>query len=139
MIGNISKNKLITELEKTGNVYIACLKMGISRAAFYRWKYEDKKFKKRAERAIKQGRENGCDIAEQSLMLKIKEKSMDAIKYYLGHNSPRYGRPRTTNVIIDHRSNRLKPMFDQDELDEEAEIIRKALMIDDDGEKSKDK
>jgi len=131
MIKNPTKRKLIAELEKTGNVYIACLKSGISRATFYRWKNDNKEFRKRADGAVRQGRENNCDLAEHSLMIKVKEKNMEAIKYVLGHNSPRYKKPRTSNVIIDHRSNRPAPyQFNQTELDEENELIKKALELD---------
>jgi len=139
MIEDAAKIKLIAELEKTGNVYIACLKVGICRATFYRWKNDNKEFKKKADQAIQQGRENSCDIAEHSLILKAKEKNMDAIKYLLSHNSPRYKRPKTTNVIIDHRTNRTSSLFDQTKLDEENEMMKKLIGLADDEQESKDK
>ena len=40
-----SKQLLIEQLRKTPIVLVACEKMGISRATFYRWFKEDEKFK----------------------------------------------------------------------------------------------
>jgi hypothetical protein len=103
MIKSPTKKKLLAELEKNGNVTIACLKAGVNRATFYRWKQESDEFKEKAEQAETFGRENNCDIAEQSLMLKIKDKDLGAIKYLLGHNSPRYKGKETSNVVIVHK------------------------------------
>ena len=103
MIKNPTKKKLLAELEKNGNVTIACLKAGVNRATFYRWKQESNEFKEKSEQAETFGRENNCDIAEQSLMMKIKDKDLGAIKYLLGHNSPRYKGKETSNVVIVHK------------------------------------
>jgi hypothetical protein len=103
MINDETKAKLITELEKNGNVYVACMKTNIHRSSFYRWKEEDKEFKKRADKSERIGRMNNCDIAELSLMMRVKEKDLGAIKYLLGHNHPVYKPKRTdkgvTNVF----------------------------------------
>ncbi|MFA6228304.1 MAG: hypothetical protein WC668_03935 [Patescibacteria group bacterium] len=103
MIKSPTKKKLLAELEKNGNVTIACLKSGVNRATFYRWKQESNEFKERAEQAELSGRENNCDIAEQSLMLKIKDKDLGAIKYLLSHNSPRYKGKETSMAVIIHK------------------------------------
>jgi hypothetical protein len=36
-------------------------------------------------------------------MLKVKEKDIGAIKYLLGHNSPKYKGKETSNVVIIHK------------------------------------
>lgn len=100
MIDLETKEKLLKEIEKSGNVYLSCMKVGIDKATFYRWKKE-KDFSKRANEAIRRGRENNNDIAEHSLLLKIKDKDLGAIKYQLSHNSGRY-KPKTRKVIIEH-------------------------------------
>lgn len=89
MIDDETKKKLLAEIEKNGNVSFSCLKLGIDKSTFYRW-LKNKDFKKKADEAVKRGRQSGCDAAENALMLLIKEKNLGAIKYYLGNNSPRY-------------------------------------------------
>lgn len=100
MIDGETKQKLLQELEKSGNVYLSCMKVGINKSTFYRWR-EDKGFWKTANTAIKRGRENNCDVAEHALMMNVKDKKMDAIKYVLAHNSARY-KPKIRKVIIEH-------------------------------------
>lgn len=101
MIDGETKQKLLQEIEKVGNVYSSCLKIGVNKATYYRWKKEDKEFSKLAIKAEKTGRENMCDIAEHALMQNVKERKMDAIKYALAHNSTRY-KPKIRKVIIEH-------------------------------------
>lgn len=101
MVNLETKNKLLKELEKTGNIYISCARAGIDRSTYYEWYKNDKYFKKIASEAIKRGRETVCDIAEHALLQNIKEKRMDAIKYQLSHNSSRY-RPKSRKVTIEH-------------------------------------
>src|SRR3989339_667083 len=109
MIKSPTKKKLLADLEKSGNVTISCLLSGISRATFYRWKQDSEEFKKKADKAEQHGRESNCDIAEQALMLKVKEKDMNAIKYLLGHNSPTYKAKETSNVVIVHKKELAEP------------------------------
>lgn len=91
MIDDKTKELLLKEVEKNGNVSLSCAKVGVDKSTFYRW-YENKSFKKRAEQAIKRGRETNCDFAESSLMVLIKQRKIEAIKYLLSHNSSRYKR-----------------------------------------------
>lgn len=117
MIDDETKNKLLQELEKGGNVYLACLKIGIHRSIYYRWKKYDKDFYKKAKEAEHRGRENNCDIAEHALMLNVKDKKMDAIKYVLAHNSSKYKEKRTSNVVILHKKDE-PPIIPQKSLNE---------------------
>lgn len=103
MIDDKTKQKLLKELEKTGNVYLACLKVGIDRSTHYRWLDSDKTFKKQASQAIRRGKENSCDIAKHALMLKVKDKDMRAIEYLLSHNDPAYRRKQNNNITILHK------------------------------------
>ena len=91
MIDDETKELLLKEVEKNGNVSLSCAKVGVDKSTFYRW-YENKIFKKKAEQAIKRGRETNCDFAESSLMVLIKQRKIEAIKYLLSHNSSRYKR-----------------------------------------------
>lgn len=106
MIDSKTKNKFLKELEKNGNVFWSCAKTNIHRSTYYRWVKMDKEFKQLAKTAICHGRENNTDIGEHALMLKIKDKNMDAIKYLLGHNSSRYKR-QVTHAIIMHKKDLL--------------------------------
>ncbi len=103
MIDAETKSKLIIEIAKSGNVSLSCIKTGIDKSTYYRWCKEDKDFHKQAKLAERQGRENMSDAAEHSLMLLVKEKRLEAIKYVLSHNSPRY-KPKKKNVILTHRT-----------------------------------
>lgn len=106
MIPEEVKRKLLSELEKSGNIYFACNKTGVDRSTFYRWKKEDQSFRKSADQAVRSGRENMCDLAEHALLLNVKDKKMEAIKYVLSHNSPTYRPKRTSRVILEHRSDK---------------------------------
>lgn len=103
MIDDETKQKLLGELEKSGNVYFTCSKVNVSRATYYRWKKENEKFRSEAEGAEYLGRENSCDIAEWALMSKIKEKDLPSIKYFLSHNSPRYKAEQNSDIVITHK------------------------------------
>ena len=100
MIDLETKEKLLKEIEKSGNVYLSCMKTGIDKATFYRWK-DDKEFRKKANEAVKRGRENNCEIAEHALMMNVKDKKMDAIKYVLSHQSKIY-KPKDRKVFLVH-------------------------------------
>ncbi len=103
MIDEKTKEKLLKELEKSGNVYLSCIKTGVNKATYYRWKNENKEFRKLADKAIRFGRENNCEVAEHVLMLKIKDKDSRSIEYYLNHNSDRYRTKRDSSVVIFHK------------------------------------
>jgi len=104
MIDETTKEKLIQELEKSGNVYLSCLKVGINKATYYRWLKENNDFSKRAGQAIRSGRQNNCDVAEHSIMLLVKEKNLKAAQYILSHNSPRYKPSMSSSkVLLEHK------------------------------------
>ncbi|MCG2686670.1 hypothetical protein L6278_00860 [Candidatus Parcubacteria bacterium] len=125
MIDDKTIKKLLKEVEKSGNVYLSCLRVGVDKATYYRRKKADKEFKKMANQAEKFGRENNCDVAEHALMLKVKDKDMRAIEYLLKHNHPRYKSKKTSSVVIWHKKgDGLPPMSQkslEDLLDENAD------------------
>jgi hypothetical protein len=108
MIDDEIRLTLLAEIRKSGNVSLSCLKVNIDHATYYRWKKTDKDFRKKAMDAERYGRKNNCDVAEHVLMLLIKSKDLNAVKYYLGHNSQRY-KPKMTNAIIYHKTDRNLP------------------------------
>jgi len=121
MIDEATKNKLIQELEKSGNVYLSCLKTGINKATYYRWLKEDSAFSKKAYQAIRFGRENNCDVAEHSIMLLVKEKNLKASEYILSHNSPRYKPAMSSSrVYLEHKRSSAEPKKSKPENWDEA-------------------
>ncbi len=127
MIRGKIKQKLLKEIEKFGNVYLSCQKIGVDKATYYRWKDNDEEFKKRAERAEEIGRENIGEVAEYSLLQNIKEKNQRAIEFALVNVSKKYKQDRTTNVIFMHKKDIIPDVPQktiEDMLDEYAERRR---------------
>ncbi len=136
MIDKSIRKQILEEIEKSGNVYFACTKVGLSRATFYRWKKCDDKFSKSVDRAFHSGRMAMCDVAEHMLMKKVKEGEMKAIVYVLAHNSKIYRPRNSTKVILEHRSdkNNNPPAYErtlEDLLREEDERRNKQAKLDD--------
>lgn len=90
MIDAKTKQKLLDGIHKFGNIYMSCLSVGISRADYYRWIEKDKKFRKKAEEAVRMGRENFVDICEAGLIKNVKNGNPRSIEFGLKHNSERY-------------------------------------------------
>ena len=59
---------------------------------------DNREFNRVVTKAIERGRLQCGEIAETALLKKIKEGSMDAIKFYLTHNDPRYIPKRSISV-----------------------------------------
>jgi hypothetical protein len=111
MIDDKTKQKLLDEISNFGNVYLSCLKVGVDKATYYRWKQQDKEFRKLANRAEKMGRENMSDVAEHSLLKNVKNGNQRAIEYTLNNNSKRYRRKRE-DVVIVHKKDFEQPVRD---------------------------
>lgn len=84
------KRLLLNELGNNPLIERACKKVGIARSTFYRWCDADADFKAKAEVAIEFGRGKLNDFAESKLMEAIDMGSVQAIRYWLDHNSKRY-------------------------------------------------
>jgi hypothetical protein len=127
MIDDKTKYKLLKELEKSGNVFLSCLRVGVDRSTYYRWFDADKEFRKLAGQAVRRGRENNCDIAKHALMIKVKEKDMGAIKYVLSNNDPAYRRKQTSNVVIVHKKIDSLPLAQAKSLEQIIEEDERSL------------
>ncbi len=84
------KKAVLEQLMRTPIIEIAAEKAGISRMTLHRWTKASKQFAKQVEEALFQGRLLICDIAESQLFSLMKDKKIEAIKYVLKHNNPRY-------------------------------------------------
>lgn len=115
----ITKNKdqLLDQLKKLPIIQIACEKVGVGRATYYRWRKEDKEFTIQANEALFSGRSLINDMAESQLLSQIKEQNLTAIIFWLKHNHPIYG--NRLEVTTASRSEELSP--------DQEKIIKKAL------------
>ena len=113
------KTALLEALKEMPIVQIACKKVAISRATYYRWRKEDKEFLRRSEDCLNQGIEFINDMSESQLITLIKEKKMPAISMWLKHNNTRYG--AKIRVAIH------KPEIELS--DQQKKIIERALKI----------
>lgn len=80
------KEMILEQLKKTPIVQVACEKLGVSRATYYRWRAEDKSFAKTSEEAIQAGKLLVNDMAESQLLAAIRDKNMTAIIFWLKHH-----------------------------------------------------
>ena len=81
-----NKELLIEQLKKTPIVQVACEKVGVGRATYYRWRKEDEEFAKLADEAISEGNFLVNDMAESQLMSAIRDKNLTAIIFWLKHH-----------------------------------------------------
>ncbi len=119
----MKKNKLqdqfLEELAKVPIVQVAVEKCGLSRNSIYRWRKEDKVFEKKMDEAMKSGVAFVNDMSESQLLTLIKEKSYQAISFWLRHRNDNY-KDRIEITTKD----------DKEELTEEQKkIVKKALKL----------
>lgn len=116
-----NKSKLIELLQKTPIVQVVCEKSGVSRATYYRWRSEDKKFKGESDKALKEGIEMINDMAESQLLSSIRDKNMTAIIFWLKNHHQSY----ISKLEISSDQNQLRGDLTPDE---EA-IVRESLLL----------
>jgi len=85
-----NKELLLEQLKKTPIVQVACEKLGIGRASYYRWLKEDKEFARKAEEALQEGNLLVNDMAESQLLSAIRDKNLTAIIFWLKHHHIAY-------------------------------------------------
>ena len=112
-----SKKILLEQIKKTPVIQVACEKVGVSRATYYRWKKNDPKFAEKADIALNEGSQMINDMAESQLISAIKEGNLTGIIFWLKNHHKQYS-PKlevtTKNPEI--------PLTD-----EQKEIIRQSL------------
>ena len=84
------KKELIEQLRKTPVIEVACKKIGIGRATFYRWKKSDQKFADQADLALHEGSQLVNDMAESQLITSIKNGNMTGIIFWLKNHHRQY-------------------------------------------------
>lgn len=84
------KKVLVIQLRKTPIVQVACERVGVGRATYYKWRAEDFIFARAADHALKAGKFFINDMAESQLIKLIKNENLTAIIFWLKHNHPKY-------------------------------------------------
>ncbi len=113
------KDELIKQLKKTPIVEVACKKIGVGRATYYRWKKDDPKFAEEAEFALNEGSQLVNDMAESQLINAIKEGNMTGIIFWLKNHHKQYS-PKLEVTT----KNGDVPLTD-----EQKELIRRSLAM----------
>ena len=78
-----NKKLLLEQLKATPIVEVACKRVGIGRATYYRWRQEDENFANQADQALQEGSMLINDLAEGQLISAIKDKNLTAIIFWL--------------------------------------------------------
>lgn len=84
------KKLLLDQLKQMPIIEIAVKKAGVSRASFYRWCGEDKRFKEEADMAIREGEAMITDMSEGQLISLIRDRNFSAIHLWLRSHNPKY-------------------------------------------------
>ena len=87
---NKLKEAFLEQLKRTPTIETSSQKVGIARATVYRWMKASKKFEKKVDEALEEGRAFMSDIAETQLFSLIGDKEISAIRLYLSTHNPRY-------------------------------------------------
>lgn len=115
------KEKLIEQLKKTPIVQIACEKVGVGRASYYRWRKENPEFAKQTDEAIAEGLLLINDMAESQLISAIRDKNMTGIIFWLKHRHKSYGTRIELSGQLEHSGEILTP--------EQEALVREALKL----------
>lgn len=118
---SIQKIELLEKLKETPVVEVACRKIGIARATFYRWKINDEKFSKEADLALEAGSALVNDMAESQLLTAIKDQNMTAIIFWLKHHHSAYATKVEVTANLKNQNEVLTP--------EQEALVTKALQL----------
>ncbi len=116
----VRKKLIVEQLKKTPIVQVACEKVDVSRATYYRWRTEDTEFKKASDLALREGFLLINDMAESQLLSAIRDKHMTAIIYWLKHHHPLY----ESRLAITHKQD-----HEYELTEEEKAIVEQALAL----------
>lgn len=112
------KTLLIEQLRRTPIIQVACEKIGVGRASYYRWRKDDEDFAKACDEAMTEGVELVSDLAESKLINAIKEQNHGAISFWLRHRHPAYAEKLQIRAKVETDTS-LTP--------EQEELVRRAL------------
>ena len=118
-----SKNKklLLEQLKITPIVEVACKKVGVGRATYYRWRQEDADFAVFADQALQEGSAFISDVAESQLISFIRDKNLSATIFWLKTHHKLYTNKVELTGKIKTENQSLTP--------EQEELLKKALEL----------
>lgn len=114
------KAALIEQLKRTPIVQIACEKVGVGRASYYRWRKDDPVFVKASDDAITEGLLLMNDMAESQLLSAVRDKNLPAIIFWLKHHHHSY----KTRIEVSGEIKTNEPLTE-----EQKELIKEALRL----------
>ncbi len=117
----LKKEELVEQLKKTPIVQIACEKIGVGRATFYRWRKDDKEFAQAVDQALTDGSYLVSDMAESKLISAIKKENLAAIIFWLKSHHAKYRTKLDINANIRNLDESLTP--------EQEALVREALRL----------
>ena len=118
---NKVQKQFLEELTKVPIVQVACEKVGVSRNSIYRWRKEDIDFAKKMDESIDLGVDFVNDMSESQSLTLIKEKSWQAISFWLRKRSPKFKDRVEVTGHIDSPQNELTP--------EQQAVVTEALSL----------
>ena len=115
-----NKEDIIEQLKKTPVVEIACKKVSIGRATYYRWRKEDKVFAQTADESLQTGSSLISDMAESQLIKAIQDGNMTGIIFWLkNHHRVYASKLELTAKVKD----------DEELTPEQEEVVKQALQL----------
>ena len=115
------KKAVLEQLSKLPIIQIAVQKAGVSRATYYRWRIEDKKFAKNADEAIGEGVQMINDLSESQLINAIRNNNFSAVRFWLMNRHKAYA----NKVEVTERGN----SANQNLNDEQKKIVEESLRL----------
>lgn len=85
-----TKDLFLEQIRKIPIIQVACEKVGVARSSVYRWRDEDEEFCKELEKALTEGEALINEMSESQLISLIREKSWQAISFWLRKRSPKF-------------------------------------------------
>ncbi len=84
------KEIFLGHLKNLPIISVAVKRSGVPRSTIYRWKNDDPVFAKQLAKALSKGVDVINDMAESVIISKIREKSLEASKYWLNNHHENY-------------------------------------------------
>lgn len=116
-----TKTLFLEQIRKIPIIQVACEKVGVARSSVYRWRDEDEKFRKELEEALTEGEALINEMSESQLISLIREKSWQAISFWLRKRSPKFRDRVEVTGNIETPQNELTP--------EQQAIVTEALRL----------
>lgn len=94
------KKLIVDQLRKVPIIQVACEKIGIARATYYRWITDDQKFAEEVDEAIREGTAFINDMAESQLIGAIKDQNFAAISFWLRNRHRAYANKLQVDTTV---------------------------------------